>query len=278
MNIWYKSIEKLIDTNDYYELNYIHSYNLNEYDYPDLFYFKNIYQYNYDMCKNILQICGIMIYFVSTQTVELIEIALNENDDASHFIDLTVLHNHDDYDKSIELFKKILKRVPSKFFLIDFKYQSDDLCKLAVKYNKNNFFLIKNITIDLIKFSIKYHPSILAFVNQTDDLIKYAIELDPMNLQYVKNNLQTLEIIKLAIDKNPNAVSCIRNFYIELFKNIVETDEILECIICKDDKKYLASFQCHKNHVICLDCLKLYNTCYYRCNKNISLETLIKFF
>lgn len=150
---------------------------------------------------------------------------------------------------NINLEETIINYVPNN--LINY-----NLCSIALINNINEIYYIPTKYIDdnLIKIIINKHINYISIINEN----KLSQELkDLIIINYLENGNE------LSFDYD----------IINYFKNKVKK-ELDECPICGNKPEYFVSYKCHEKHVICLDCFKKYNKCYYHCNKGVNLENL----
>jgi hypothetical protein len=228
---------------------------------------------DYQKYLDKVKMCGLNINSVP---LELLDENICLEAVKSHGCTLTLIpQNFRTYDVCLEAVKNnsiMINNVPE---------QTYELCKIAV--NKHSY-TIKYINsslpeyVELAILSIKNNINNIKYIkcDNKDNYIKICKELVSLNgtyIQYINDEFKTDEIIELALKEN---LESIKNYDIKkLFDNIIEK-EIDNCIICKQSKDYYCSYQCNDKHIICLDCAIKINKCYYRCEKGINFEYLIK--
>jgi hypothetical protein len=139
-----------------------------------------------------------------------------------------------------------------------------ELCRIAINIDKNS---IKYVVIDKLENNQYYELCLLLMSTN-------SVEISNI-LKYIDNNKLSIEqykkICQKAMKQNINDLKYCKIDIKYLFDKIVEK-EIDDCVICKDKKEYYVSYSC--NHLICLDCLKNCDQCYYRCNSNINYDVI----
>ena len=96
---------------------------------------------------------------------------------------------------------KTNKFIIHKFINLNLKEteeQTEDICKLAVQKNVNEFHFVKEQTEEICKLAVQKNGIILYNVKeQTEDICKLAVQQNIYALKYIKE--QTDEICKLAV-------------------------------------------------------------------------------
>jgi competence CoiA-like predicted nuclease len=160
---------------------------------------------NYELCKKLLSLNGLLLKYIDMQTDELCIIAIKNNINAYEYIK----------NKTYELNKKIL-----------------NVNGLTIQFIKNIDFNIELLLIAIAnnKNAIKYCDiSILSHEN-----LKYFLKKDGLLLQYIKE--QTEDLCKIALKQNINSYTYIKNKTIVLEKFYKELKH--EQSICRPITSY----------------------------------------
>ncbi len=165
-----KELNKLIKYNDY-------ALDENVFKFIKKIKLINDFYNNQSNIEEVLKDCPDMIFFVKEQTEELCKIAVSN------------------YGLSLQYVKN----------------QTNDICKLAILNNVYSFNYIQNKTYDLCKYAIQQNIEIFRCVNkklQTTELCMLSliynnkISYDPFNIQYVREDLLTYDLWKIALKNN----------------------------------------------------------------------------
>ncbi len=215
---------------------------------------------------------------------EIIKLALNNNGLAIRFIDQPINNNIDKItqmnlypkDNAIQMNSKII----------------EEYCKIAVKQNGMALNYIKNKTDEICKIAINNNLLAFKYAPKTSETYKYALQngydikkvpqnflcyelyleavkYNGLNLKHVPNNFKTKDLCIEAIKQNYKSIELtdLKIKYIELFKNIIPKSIIIPCPICDNICEYYTHYTCSENNIICLECSRLNNDCYYKCGK-----------
>ncbi len=99
--------------------------------------------------------------------------------------------------------EEVLKECPKMLFFV--KEQTEELCKIAVSKSGLSLQYVKNQTYDICKLAVYNNAFSLMYVkNKTYDLCEYAVQKNIEIFEYVDTNLQTLELCMLSITCNNN--------------------------------------------------------------------------
>lgn len=206
-----------------------------------------------ELCKIVVNECGIMLAFVKNPTYELYDIALNDNIESLLFI------NDIEYIKSIPNYEDIY-----------FKLLQDNINNL--RYIKKELQTYKLIEYYINQVNIKhgYGTRGNEYIGDYEDRIVFYYN-------YIK--LYTNEICNLIV-KNNDVILCrriIKNVDYLIKHNLVEveTKELYNCIICDQLQKYYIAYSCNKKHILCYYCSLNNETCYYKCNNSFLNKDII---
>ncbi len=296
-------IEELDNESDYYQhatlfyelLNMANDQPEKMFDYLDLPKFSKIKEV-YDKQQDLIFIIyehGEFIHFAKEQTIQLCIYAVKSSFSAIRFIK----------NKSIELITLSIINNPISLQYIDNELKTMELCNIAFfnDSNSNNthfdenvilYIPTKYITFEMCKIVIKTAPHLynllpeqlktielknylldhikngLKYIdNPSFEMCVYAINRNIQNLKYVN---QTLDILKIYY-KHKNILLYVNDIDMlinnNLFNNELIKEKINNCPICDELKKYYMYFKCNK-HIICFDCSKKVEYCYYKCIDN----------
>lgn len=144
--------------------------------------------------------------------------------------------------------------------------QTEKICKFAVEKNYLELEFVKEQTYELIKLILQkdysfQNEQINTFIIGNTISVKSQERIRTFKhiSSFIKN--LTPEIIKVCMIYDLN-----KKLYSKYTEDDI-IDELQECVICQDVKKYFISYKCNK-HICCFDCIVKNPRCYYRCNEN----------
>lgn len=245
--------------------------------------FKLIRNQTEEICKYVINQNPFMIKYIINQTDELCYQTIIKNIDCIKYIT----------NPNSEICLYVILMKPEYIQYI--KNPSIELCKLAIDKDSNLYFTIVAVdeeNIDLNEYVFKKYPIIFSkLYYKSDSACNIALKLDGLNIRYIKDPSE--DMCKIAINQNITAIEFINNPTYEIYKYVHSIDNIYlknknilfdfmfdniikkemdDCPICSENKINYVNFECHSNHIICIDCVKKSQTCYYRCNTNISYK------
>lgn len=112
----------------------------------------------------------------------------------------------------IDFWDNLFKNDKWSFGFIDNKYQTKEICALAVKYNGYALNSVKEEfkTNEISKLAVQQTGYAIRYVKeQTDELCKLAVQQDGGALVYIKN--QTDELCVLAVKQNGSVLHLVKN-------------------------------------------------------------------
>ena len=155
--------------------------------------------------------------------------------------------------------------------------QTFKLCEIAIEQNPNaimyvNYALFTTKQVNqLCKSAILKNPMVLQYITNAHnnniikinirELSKLALQLNGMAIKYLCDCQQSYDLIKIAINNNPNAYEFIKDMYFKFLFNesayIRLENKIDDCAVCySSESHFVKYFKC--NHLFCRDCI--YNT------------------
>lgn len=128
-----------------------------------------------------------------------------------------------------------------------------------------------NILFDFNDYNLNKKQHLQYFLNNIDKITNLEMIRIYLYKLKVENHDCINQMIEYVLNKDKSYIKKLY-FYIKkeninkYINTIIEKDYI-ECPICNDlEKDYFFQYKCHKNHIVCFECMIKNSNCYYRCN------------